>query len=535
MKKYEKNEKLEMYKVLKECAHAMCVPLFISVFLAVLTTILGIVTADTLGKFADAAFALDFSMGVENVVSLLVCLVFVIFVVPIVGMFSDFMMFQKSLCHDGIVFGHYLDKRIEKAIALKGGETQYELEDAPNTLRILWVRLLGKAVALPLCLGYFLYCVIKISWVVAVLMLAIGTIKFMMPILFKERLALFDKREKAYQAKRRDCESDIITRPDMIKLWGIRKGVVERIDNLFQKYYCDSAIYQINCKVIAEQTQTLANQVSIVMMLFVGALMVAHGTVTLGESASLFLYLTVLQTFLNDIGEIVQNYPLLRNAVERVRTFYQDEEIVSGNTITHFEDLSGKDLEFSYADTKVLEKLNFQIMAGEKIRICGENGKGKTTLAQILSTVLENYKGSLMLSGQDFRSINKECWRRLISYAPQTPFLFHGTVRENIVMSGNSSCKEKADCLMKAFGIYYLADRNVDKNSDLSGGERQKISLVRALLKKSEFLILDEPSNHLDQESICVLKKYLCETDKTVLFITHDMALFDVAERCIEL
>lgn len=62
-----------------------------------------------------------------------------------------------------------------------------------------------------------------------------------------------------------------------------------------------------------------------------------------------------------------------------------------------------------------------------------------------------------------------------------------------------------------------------------------KLYLARALLKESEVLILDEPSNHLDQKSIYMLKKYLCETDKTVLFITHDTALLDVAERCIEL
>lgn len=535
MKKYEKNEKLAMHKVFQECAHAMRVPLFMSVLSAVLTAVLGMVTADTLGKFADAAFALDFSMGVENAVSLVVCLVFVIFAVPAVGMFSDFIMFQESLRHDSIVFGHYLDKRIEKAMALKGGEMQYELEDAPNTLRIQWVRLLGKAVALPLCLIYFLYCVGKISWTAAGLMLAITAAKLVVPMLFKQKLARYDREEKIYQAKRRDCESDIMTRPYMIKLWGILQGAIERIDGLFQKYYRGTAVCHVNCSVLAEQMQTLVNQVSIVVMLFAGAVMVSHSTVTLGESASLFLYLTVAQALLNDIGEIVQNYPLLRNAAERVCTFYQDEETVSEKTVAHFEDLLGEQLGFSYADKKVFDLLDFRITAGEKVRICGENGKGKTTLIRILGTMLERYEGSLLMSGQDFRSIDKESWRKIISYAPQTPFLFHGTVRENITVGGSHSCEEKADRLMKAFGIYHLADQSVDGDSDLSGGERQKISLARALLKESEVLILDEPSNHLDQKSIYMLKKYLCETDKTVLFITHDTALLDVAERCIEL
>lgn len=201
----------------------------------------------------------------------------------------------------------------------------------------------------------------------------------------------------------------------------------------------------------------------------------------------------------------------------------------------HFSGIWGEKIGFSYPGKKVFENLNFEIMAGEKIRICGENGRGKSTWMKILCTSLESYEGRIEISDHDFRVINKTDWRKLIACAPQTPFLFHETVRENILMGNNKVGEEELNRLMREFGIRHLADRRMGEDTSFSGGEKQKISLVRTLLKDSEVLILDEPSNHLDQESVRVLKKYLQETKKTVILITHDTILSDVASRCIQI
>lgn len=84
---------------------------------------------------------------------------------------------------------------------------------------------------------------------------------------------------------------------------------------------------------------------------------------------------------------------------------------------------------------------------------------------------------------------------------------------------------------MDAFGILPLASRIPGTSTDFSGGEKQKISLARTLLKDSEVLILDEPSNHLDLESIQVLKNYLRKTKKTVILVSHDEYLAEITER----
>lgn len=553
-----------MRKVIRECACAMCIPVTLDILKSVMEGTLGVITADRIGKFADAAFEQNLSKGAENAGFLAVCLIFAVFAVPAVGMLSDFIMFRKSLLHDKLVFGHYLDKRIEKAAEQRSGGILYELEDAPNTMRIQWVCIFAKAASLPVCLGYFLYSVGKISWQLAILMPVIAAVQLVIPVLFQKKLAGYDRQEKSWQAKRRDCETDAVTRPYLAKLWGMQKGMISRMDTLFWNYYRCSAVHQIKCSILSVQTQELAGQAAVTLLLLSGALLTAQGVVTPGEAASLFLYLTVLQGFFGSAGDIIRNYPLFQNAAERVCVFYEDEEPDCGERLRHFTDLCADGLEFSYPDTTVLEHLDFKITAGEKVRICGENGCGKSTLLKITGSLLDSYEGSIKAGGLELKTIHRESWRNLIAYAPQTPLLFQATVRENILagcgahldkntepdwdagLDGNPEPdqnadgdsyimerKKEADDLMRQLGIFHLADQKFSAGSDFSGGEKQKISLARALLKRAEILILDEPFNYLDLESIRFLKKYLRETEQTVLLVSHDAAFSDVTDRCI--
>lgn len=521
----------EQRAAFRECARAMRLPLLMEVPISILTGALGIITADTLGSFADAAFALDFSMGLKKLAALAACICLTVFALPLLGMLSDFVMLKEALRHDAAVFGHYLDKRIEKGAVKSKGRIRYELEDAPNILRIQWILILSRAIALPFCLGYFLYCVGSVSWFMAFLMLAIPAVKLIVPAYFKEKLAACDRQEKAYEAKRRDCETDLVYRAYIAKLWGIGSGFKNRIDRLFGEYYRQSAVRQVNCRVFSESLQKLTEQASMVLLLLAGAVMVAQGSVSPGEFGSMFVYLSVAQGFFKDMGEIVENYPLLLNAAERVARFYQDKEESKGEEIGRFCGISGEKLSFSYEDRTILSDLDFRIKAGEKVRICGENGRGKSTLLKILCTSLESYEGTVRTGNKDLRRADKEAWRELIAYAPQTPFLFRETVRENLLTDND----EEAERLMEQFGIRHLAGRVIGADSDLSGGERQKISLVRTFLKASGVLILDEPSNHLDQESTRILKEYLHSSKKTVILVTHDETLAELADRSIQI
>ncbi len=183
----------------------------------------------------------------------------------------------------------------------------------------------------------------------------------------------------------------------------------------------------------------------------------------------------------------------------------------------------------------MLKEISFSINRGDKIRITGENGSGKSTLIKIVCGLLKNYKGDIYLNGDDFKAVNVIKWRQIISYAPQTPYLFRTTVRENITFDDDTLLSENAEMLMNAFSILPLAEKQVTADNDLSGGEKQKISIIRALLRKSDILILDEPTNHLDAGSIDFLRQWLSNEPRTVIIITHSHELDDVISKCLNI
>jgi ATP-binding cassette subfamily B protein len=183
----------------------------------------------------------------------------------------------------------------------------------------------------------------------------------------------------------------------------------------------------------------------------------------------------------------------------------------------------------------VFQNLGFQITAGNKVRIVGENGSGKSTLGKVISSLLLGYTGTLAVNNIDFKAINLNEWRKLVACALQDSYLFAVTAKENIAIANPSATDAEINEVMRKFGIDQLADRIISAQTKLSGGERQKVSIVRALMKDSSILILDEPTNNLDQESIIVLKEYIKNIDKTVILVSHDNMLDDVVNKSIYL
>lgn len=528
-----KGNKKIRYSVWQECADAMRIPIFLNAVTEILTSTLLVVTANTLGKFADAALNLDLKLGLENVIVLAVCILLTVLVAPLFGLLGNFNMLKQALRHDNIVFGHYFDKEPEKAMALDSGQLQYELESAPNELRIQMVLILSKALALPICMGYLLYNAGRISWLLTGIMLLLAAVRLIVPMLFRTKLAELDRNEKTYFRNRRGYEVDVTANPHIIKLWGLKIPIQARFNHLFEAYFAESGSKNDALKAVAEQSRSFTNDFTQILLFVVGAITVAKGYVSPGEFVAVLVYLGVTQTLLGNVWEIIQSYPLMVNAANRVSDFYRDAETSIGKTITHFDGLRGNDILFSFGDKEVLHDLSFEIASGEKVAIVGENGSGKSTLGKIIVSLISSYEGTLSANGTDLKSLDVGTWRDQVAYAPQSPYLFHATVQENICFGNPAIDFDTVNEFLGVFGINYLSDRTVSEQSDLSGGERQKISIIRALVKNADLLVLDEPTNHLDQESIEWLKGYIKQTDKTVIVISHDAGLLEVVDKKI--
>jgi len=208
----------------------------------------------------------------------------------------------------------------------------------------------------------------------------------------------------------------------------------------------------------------------------------------------------------------------------RIITFYTDSEKTDGKFLDEqICLLEVKNLSFSYEPNKpIFEKLNFKVFKGEKVRISGKNGSGKSTLVKLLSGLYCEYEGELKLNESTYKDFNIDSIRTHIAYIEQDPYFFQGTVQENILSVNNEINSDEIIKLFKQLGFNKPLEYKIEPGgSNLSGGEKQKLSIIRGLLKKSDLYIFDEPTSNLDKDSRNILKNILEDSKNTAIFISH--------------
>lgn len=200
--------------------------------------------------------------------------------------------------------------------------------------------------------------------------------------------------------------------------------------------------------------------------------------------------------------------------------------------------LSTRNLSFSYdGNTPTLQNLTFDVRAGEFLSVIGPNGSGKSTLLRLLDRILLPRQGSITLDGQDINTFQRsELARRIAFVSQESGTLFPFTVMEMILMGRaphargslfeNEHDRTIALTMMERMDIAHLADHPV---TALSGGEKQRVFIARALAQQPEILLLDEPNAHLDIahqiDVFTILRTLVKESGLTVISVSHDLNL----------
>jgi ATP-binding cassette subfamily C protein len=192
------------------------------------------------------------------------------------------------------------------------------------------------------------------------------------------------------------------------------------------------------------------------------------------------------------------------------------------------------DISFSYQDSGeplVIADLDLAIRAGETTAIVGPSGAGKSTIADLVMGLIQPHEGQVMVDGSPLRGEQRRAWRSKIGYVPQDTFLFHDTVRENLLWARpDASDAEIREALRLAAADDFVSRLSEgmetvlgDRGVRLSGGERQRLALARALLRKPSLLILDEATSNLDSENERRIQSAIEELhgSMTILIITH--------------
>ncbi len=204
-----------------------------------------------------------------------------------------------------------------------------------------------------------------------------------------------------------------------------------------------------------------------------------------------------------------------------------------------------KNVFFKYDNTMVLKDINLEVKAGEILALVGMSGGGKTSLVNLIPRFYDVTKGAIMIDGIDIRKASISSLRNQIAIVTQDPILFNDTIRNNIAYGNQNASDKEIKKAAKAAFAYNFIQRFPDKfdtsigelGGRLSGGEKQRICIARALLKDAPILILDEATSSLDSEAETLVQKALenLMEGRTTFVIAHRLSTINYAHRIVVL
>jgi ATP-binding cassette, subfamily B, bacterial len=283
------------------------------------------------------------------------------------------------------------------------------------------------------------------------------------------------------------------------------------------------------------------------MLLLIGGNMVRDGTLTIGELTAFILY---LNSFFLPIQLLVQQYNLYQQGQAAIMKL---DELLSTHPTVEEADaaeplppIDGEvvldGVSFEYAPGKpVLVDVDLHIAQGETIALVGPTGAGKSTIAKLVTRFYDPTEGRVLIDGHDLRDVTIESLRRQLGVVPQEPFLFAGTLRDNVAFSRPDASDEDVWEAVDQVGLTELVERLPhgldtpvhERGVSMSSGERQLVALARAFLARPRVLVLDEATSNLDLKSETLVESGLdvLLDGRTAIIVAHRLSTAMRADR----
>ncbi len=284
-----------------------------------------------------------------------------------------------------------------------------------------------------------------------------------------------------------------------------------------------------------------------VIVLGIGGGMILTGSLTIG---TLFAFLLYLPQFFGPIQQLVQlhnTYQSGRAAVNKLRDLLDEEPSVpEAPDAIELPPIEGRitleGVTFGYDDdVTVLRDVDLDIQRGETLVLVGDTGSGKSTIAKLITRFYDPQQGRILIDGVDLRRVTLSSLRTQLGVVPQEPFLFAGTIRENIAFADPHATDEEVLEACRTVGIEPLIDRLpegietqcYERGVALSSGERQLIALARAFLAEPRVLVLDEATSNLDLQTEGMVEHALDVLlgGRTAVFVAHRLSTAMRADR----
>ncbi|WP_058831443.1 ABC transporter ATP-binding protein [Paenibacillus polymyxa] len=282
-----------------------------------------------------------------------------------------------------------------------------------------------------------------------------------------------------------------------------------------------------------------------VAVCIVGALLVNQHVITIGTIVAFMVYIRLFTQPLSQLAQAATNLQSAAAASERVFEFLDEEELKDESDKTMKLDNAKGDVEFKHVrfgyneDHMIIKDFSMKAEAGQKVAIVGPTGAGKTTLVNLLMRFYELNGGEIYIDGTPISQLTRENVHKLFCMVLQDTWLFEGTIRENIVFSQDHVTDEQVEAACRAVGLHSFLktlpqgyDTVLDDKANLSAGQKQLITIARAMIEDAPMLILDEATSSVDTRTELLIQQAMdrLTVGKTSFVIAHRLSTIKNAD-----
>ncbi|MCW8931622.1 MAG: type I secretion system permease/ATPase [Gammaproteobacteria bacterium] len=297
-------------------------------------------------------------------------------------------------------------------------------------------------------------------------------------------------------------------------------------------------------------TSAFVQQMSMVATVILGVYLIAENELTMGALiATVMLSSRAIQP-MAQVANLTANYQQTKTALASLNDIMtmpvereEDKSYIHRATFKGAIEFKGVSFSYPGQEDKALSNISLKIKPGEKVAFIGRIGSGKTTLEKLIMGLYSPSEGSVKLDDLDLNQIDPANLRRNIGYVPQDIDLFHGTVRENIALKAPYLPGAEIIRVASIAGVDNFVNKHPagfdmrvgERGEGLSGGQRQSVAIARALVMSPPVLLMDEPSNSMDNATEAeLLAKLKIETeDRTLILVTHRASLLKLVDRIV--
>ena len=345
--------------------------------------------------------------------------------------------------------------------------------------------------------------------------------------------------------------ADNLSGISVIKGFVQEKSAANRVER-YSESFRDASIEANKISLIPAGLVEATGGIGIVLVIWFGGGSALEGKISIADLFVFIVYLGhIYQPFLQlaSINDVLQKASVSAQRIFELLALKPDIQDAPDASIPsgqfHWM-VKFRDVSFSYKEgIPILDGINFEINEGQVVALVGHTGAGKSTISNLLPRYYDPTKGKVLLGGLDIRTLPLDFVRSHISSVEQDVFLFHGSVYDNIIFGRPEANRLDVERAAKDANAHEFI-RNLDGGYDtligergirLSGGEKQRISIARALLKNAPILIFDEATSSVDSETEFIIQEAISRLlkDRTTLIISHRLSTVRNADRLLVL